>query len=80
MIFTMKHRILAGALGFLLGAGLPVATASIYDIDDVYRMARQAKDAAKEAKAAAEEVKKTIGNPYAYGTVAWHLRKAAECD
>lgn len=76
----MKHGILMGALGFLLGASLSVATASIYDIDDVYRMARQAKDAAKEAKAAAEEVKDTIGSPYAYGSVAWYLRKAAECD
>ena len=76
----MKHGIFTGALGFLLGAGLSAAAASIYDIDDVYRMARQAKDAAEEAKAAAEEVKDAIGSPYSYGSVAWQLREAANCD
>ena len=73
MIFTMKHGILAGALGFLLGVGASAATAGYYSLDDVYRVAEQAKDAAEEARDA-------IGQPYAYGTVAWHLRKAAECD
>lgn len=76
----MKYGIFTGALGFLLGISLSVATASIYDVDDIYRMAKQAKEAAEEAKAAAEEVKDVIGRPYAYGTVAWHLRKIADCD
>ena len=76
----MKPGMFAGAAGFLLGVGMSVAVAGIYDLDDVYRMARQAKDAAEEAKAAAEEVKDAIGSPYAYGSLAWQLRKAAECD
>ena len=76
----MKLGIFAGAAGFLLGAGMSAAVASAYDLDDVYRMARQAKDAAAAARAAAEEVKDAIGSPYAYGSLAWQLRKAAECD
>ena len=69
----MKPGMFAGAAGFLLGAGMSVAVAGIYDLDDVYRMAEQAKDAAEEARDA-------IGSPYAYGSLAWQLRKAAECD
>ena len=69
----MKRTIFSGALGFLLGIGASAAVAGYYSLDDVYRMAEQAKDAAEEARDA-------IGQPYAYGTVAWHLRKAAECD
>ena len=38
-----------GALGFLLGIGASVALASYYDLDDVYRMAEEARDAAKRA-------------------------------
>ena len=76
----MKHGIFTGALGFLFGISLSVAAARIYDVDDVYKMAKQAKEAAEEAKAAAEEVKGVIGSPYAYGTVAWHLRKIADCE
>lgn len=69
----MQRAIFSGTLGFLLGIGTSIATASIYDLDDVYRMAEQAKDAAEEARDA-------IGSPYAYGSLAWQLRKAAECD
>ena len=69
----MKPGMFAGAAGFLLGAGMSVAVAGLYDLDDVYRMAEQAKDAAEEARDA-------IGSPYAYGSLAWQLRKAAECD
>lgn len=69
----MKRTIFSGTLGFLLGIGASAAVAGYYSLDDVYRMAEQAKDAAEEARDA-------IGQPYAYGTVAWHLRKAAECD
>ena len=76
----MKPGISAGAAGFLLGVGMSAAVAGAYDLNDVYRMARQAKDAAAAARAAAEEVKDAIGSPYAYGTLAWQLRKAAECD
>ena len=76
----MKPGIFAGAAGFLLGVGMSAAIAGAYDLNDIYRMARQAKDAATAAKDAAEEVKDAIGSPYAYGTLAWQLRKAAECD
>ena len=69
----MKPGMFAGAAGFLLGASMSVAVAGLYDLDDVYRMAEQAKDAAEEARDA-------IGSPYAYGSLAWQLRKAAECD
>ena len=69
----MKPGMFAGAAGFLLGVGMSVAVAGLYDLDDVYRMAEQAKDAAEEARDA-------IGSPYAYGSLAWQLRKAAECD
>ena len=76
----MKPRTFAGAAGFLLGIGMSAAVASAYNLDDVYRMARQAKDAAEAAKDAAEEIKDAIGSPYSYGSLAWQLRKAAECD
>ena len=79
MTLTMKHGILTGTLGFLLGIGMSIAAASVYNIDDVYRMARQAKKAAEQAQAAAEEAKEAIGGPYTYGSVTWYLRRIEDC-
>lgn len=68
------------SVGLLAGRRPVCRNRSIYDIDDVYRMAQQAKDAAEEAKATAEEVTNAIGSLYAYGSMAWQLREAANCD